>query len=148
MQRIGAELKNVGARADFPVTFLPVSPVKDLKAIEKISDFAGADTVLLYAAGGEISGIEKLGKPVIIFLRHHSGPLSLWYEIVSPRFLRQHTDDPKVAAIDDGDVVVDSMDEVTWRLRSLCGLVNTRGARIVAVGGAGAWAHGKDVVTW
>ena len=43
-------------------------------------------------------------------------------------------------------MVVDSLDEVTWRLRSLCGLVNTRGARIVAVGGAGAWAHGNDVV--
>ena len=42
---------------------------------------------------------------------------------------------------------MDSLDEVTWRLRSLCGLVNTRGARIVAVGGAGAWAHGNDVVS-
>ena len=144
--RIGTELKQIQTRADFPVTFLPVSLVKDLKAIEKVPDLAGADTVLLYAAGGEINGIEKLGKPVIVFLRHRSGPLSLWYEIVSPRFLRQHTDDPKVAAIDDGDVVVDSLDEVTWRLRSLCGLVNTRGARIVAVGGAGAWAHGSDVV--
>jgi len=144
--RIGTELKQIQTRADFPVTFLPVASVKSLKAIEKLPDLAGADTILLYAAGGEINGIEKLGKPVIVFLRHRSGPVSLWYEIVSPRFLRQHTDDPKVAAIDDGDVVVDSIDEVTWRLRSLCGLVNTRGARIVAVGGAGAWAHGSDVV--
>jgi hypothetical protein len=87
-----------------------------------------------------------MGKPVIFFLRHRSGPVSLWYEIVSPRYLRQHTDDPKTVGIDSGDVVVDSMDELTWRLRSLCGLVNTRGARIVAVGGTGAWAHGKDVV--
>ncbi len=146
MPRINTEIKQMQARADFPVSFLPVSPVKGMKAVEGMADLAGADAVLLYAAGGEISGIEKLGKPVIVFLRHRSGPVSLWYEIVSPRYLRQHTDDPKTAAIDAGDVVVDSLDEVTWRLRSLCGLVNTRGARIVAVGGPGAWAHGNDVV--
>ena len=145
--RISTEIKQMQARADFPVEFLPVTPVKETKAIERMPDLAGADAVLLYAAGGDINGIEKLGKPMIVFLRHCSGPLSLWYEIISPRFLRQHTDDPKIATIDAGDVVVDSLDEVTWRLRSLCGLVNTRGARIVAVGGAGAWAHGNDVVS-
>ena len=145
--RIGMELKQIQSKADFPVNFLPVSPVKDHKAIKGMADVTGADVVLVYAAGGEINGIEALGKPVIFFLRHRSGPVSLWYEIVSPRYLRQHTDDPKITAIDAGDVVVDNLDELSWRLRSLCGLVNTRGARIVAVGGAGAWAHGNDVVT-
>ncbi len=145
--RINTELKQIQTQADFPVSVLPLSPVKTVKAIEAIPDLASADAVLLYAAGGDIYGIEKLGKPVIVFLRHRSGPVSLWYEIVSPRLLRAHTDDLKIVAIDDGDVVVDSLDEVTWRLRSLCGLVNTRGARIVAVGGAGAWAHGNDVVS-
>jgi hypothetical protein len=144
--RIKSELDQIAAKADFPVKFLPTSPVKDVKAIKGMADVAGADVVLVYAAGGEIKGIETLGKHVIFFLRHRSGPVSLWYEIVSPRFLRQHTDDPKMATIDAGDVVVDSLDEVTWRLRALCGLVNTKGARIVAVGGPGAWAHGKDVV--
>ena len=144
--RIGTELDTLKASADFPVKFLPISPVKDVKTVKGIPDVAGADVLLVYAAGGEIHGIESIGKPVIFFLRHRSGPVSLWYEIVSPRYLRQHTDDPKMVGIDAKDVVVDSLDEVTWRLRSLCGLVNTRGARIVAVGGAGAWAHGKDVV--
>jgi hypothetical protein len=144
--RIKSELHQLSAKADFPVKFLPTSSLKQAKEIKGISDVAGADVVLVYAAGGEINGLEALGKPVIFFLRHRSGPVSLWYEIVSPRFLRQHSDDPKVVAIDAGDVVVDSLDEVTWRLRALCGLVNTRAARIVAVGGAGAWAHGNDVV--
>jgi hypothetical protein len=144
--QIGRELAQIRAKVDFPVSFLPVSPVKDVKAIHQMPDIAGADVLLLFAAGGELTGIETLGKQVIVFLRHRSGPVSLWYEIVSPRYLRQHTDDPKTTLIDSSDVVVDSLDELSWRLRSLCGLVNTRGARIVAVGGAGAWAHGKDVV--
>jgi hypothetical protein len=146
-KRIGSELAQMQTRVDFPLSILPVAPVKGMKAVEALRNLHQADAIVLYAAGGEISGIEKLGKPVIVFLRHRSGPLSLWYEIVSPRFLRQHTDDPKIAAIDAGDVVVDSLDELTWRLRSLCGLMNARGARIVAVGGPGAWAHGNDVVS-
>ncbi len=144
--RIGTELGQIGTRADFPVKFLPVAAVKDVKAVKGLADLAGADVLLVYAAGGEINGIETLGKHVIFFLRHRSGPVSLWYEIVSPRYLRQHTDDAKMATVDASDVVVDSPDELTWRLRSLCGLVNVKGAPIVAVGGAGAWAHGKDVV--
>lgn len=146
LARIGTELGKVGTSADFPVKYLPVAGVKDAKSIRGLADVKGADALLVYAAGGEINGIETLGKDVIFFLRHRSGPVSLWYEIVSPRYLRQHTDDPKMTAVDASDVVVDNLDELTWRLRSLCGLVNARGATIVAVGGPGAWAHGKDVV--
>ena len=87
--RINTELKQIQTQADFPVSVLPLSPVKTVKAIEAIPDLASADAVLLYAAGGDIYGIEKLGKPVIVFLRHRSGPVSLWYEIVSPRLLRR-----------------------------------------------------------
>ena len=39
--------------------------------------------------------------------------------------------------VDYADVVVDSQDEVLWRLRALCGLRNTVGSRIVAIGGPG-----------
>jgi hypothetical protein len=144
--RIGTELKQLQIQADFPIKVLPVAPVKDVKSIKGMADLTEANVLLVYAAGGEVNGIESLGKDVIFFLRHRSGPVSLWYEIISPRYLRQHTDGPKAATVDADDVVVDSLDELSWRLRSLCGLVNTRGARIVAVGGPGAWAHGKDVV--
>ncbi|MGC8639940.1 MAG: hypothetical protein ACP5XB_08710 [Isosphaeraceae bacterium] len=37
-------------------------------------------------------------------------------------------------------MVIDRLDEVLWRLRALCGLRNTRGARILAIGGPGGWA--------
>ncbi|MGC8643383.1 MAG: sugar isomerase [Isosphaeraceae bacterium] len=144
--RINAELEKIGGKADFPVKFLAVAPVKSVQSIRELADLKDADVLLVYAAGGEVTGVETLGKDVIFFLRHRSGPVSLWYEIVSPRLLRKHTDDPKIRSIDAGDVVVDNLEELTWRLRSLCGLVNTQGARIVAVGGPGAWAHGKDVV--
>jgi L-fucose isomerase-like protein len=40
------------------------------------------------------------------------------------------------------DVVVDSHAEVLWRLRALYALKNTRGKRIVAVGGASGWGAG------
>jgi L-fucose isomerase-like protein len=42
--------------------------------------------------------------------------------------------------------VIDSQDEILWRLRALCGLRNTMGTRIVAIGGPDAWAQPKDVV--
>jgi L-fucose isomerase-like protein len=48
--------------------------------------------------------------------------------------------------IDYGDVVIDSQDEILWRLRALCGLRNTMGTRIIAIGGPGAWAQPRDVV--
>ena len=115
--RIGTELGQINARADFPVKFLPVAAVKDVKSIRGLADLAGADVLLVYAAGGEVNGIETLGKHVVFFLRHRSGPVSLWYEIVSPRYLRQHTDEPKMTAVDAGDVVVDNLDELTWRLQ-------------------------------
>jgi hypothetical protein len=83
---------------------------------------------------------------MIIFCRHRSGPVYLWYEIVSPRYLRQHTDILAVKGINDEDVVIDSLDELLWRLRALAGLRNALGTRIIAVGGPGAWAQPKGVV--
>jgi hypothetical protein len=140
---IRKELDKLQAEADFPVTFLPVLAVRDPSQISTAEDIASADAVIVYGAGGPQSlfdAIAKLGKPTIIFLRHRSGPVSLWYEIVSPRYLHQHTDSLAVQGIDNGDIVVDAQDELAWRLRSLCGLKNTLGARIVAVGGPSGWA--------
>jgi L-fucose isomerase-like protein len=48
--------------------------------------------------------------------------------------------------MDDEDVVIDNPDEVLWRLRALCGLRNTMGTRILAVGGAGGWAQPEGSV--
>ena len=59
------------------------------------------------------------------------------------RFLHQHTDTLAVKGVSYADVVVDSHDEVLWRLRALCGLRNTIGSRILAIGGPGGWASPK-----
>jgi len=90
--------------------------------------------------------LAERGKDIIFFCRHKSGPVYLWYEIISPRYLRQHTDTLALKGIDDGDVVIDSQDEILWRLRALCGLRNTMGTRIIAIGGPGAWAQPRGVV--
>jgi hypothetical protein len=143
--RIQGELNKLQAAADFPVKLLPLSAVQGPAEVGAIKDIAQADVILVYAAngGGAIDAVGKLGKDVIFFCRHKSGPVYLWYEIISPRYLRQHTDALKVQGIDEQDVVIDSQDEILWRLRALCGLRNTMGARIVAVGGPGGWATAK-----
>ncbi len=147
--RIEKELKELKEKADFPVDFTEVLRARNVKELSSIKEAGKADVFVIYAAGGWMDvfdQIAKLGKPMIIFCRHKSGPVYQWYEIVSPRYLRQHTDSLAVKSVDEGDIVIDSQKEILWRLRSLCGLVNTIGTRIVAVGGPDAWAQPKGVV--
>jgi len=104
---------------------------------------------LIYAAGGGMNMFDvlnKMGKNIIFFCRYNSGPVYLWYEIISPRYLRQHTDKLTITGIDDTDVVIDSQDELMWRLRALAGLKNTIGSGILAIGGPGAWSQPLEVV--
>jgi len=143
VQRIQAELAALQAGADFPLQILPVAPVRNPNEFKAIADLDTADALLVYAAGGPQSTLEAAlaaGKPVIFFVRHKSGPLYLWYEIISSRFLRQHTDTLAVTGADFSDVVVDAQDDIAWRLRSLCGLKNTLGSGIVCIGGPGGWS--------
>ncbi len=149
LRAIKAELAALEKKADFPVEFLAPAGARNADELKKISDLDQADTYLVYAAGGWMGIFDELnkrGKNMIIFCRHKSGPVYLWYEIISPRYLRQHTDTLAVTGVDDNDVVIDSQDEILWRLRALCGLKNTLGTRIIAIGGPGAWAQPADVV--
>lgn len=141
--RIKGELDKLQGMADFPVQFLPLTATMNAKDLAAADDVKTADVLLVYAADGDLNAINQLAKDTIFFIRHKSGPLYLYYEIVSPRFLRQHSDTLAVQGIDDHDVVIDSLDEVLWRLRSLCGLYNTRGSKILAIGGAAGWATPK-----
>ena len=146
---IKRELNDLKANADFPVEFMRPEGIKGAGDLSRLSDLDKADVYLIYAAGGGMDTFAKLaerGKDIIFFCRHKSGPVYLWYEIISPRYLRQHTDTLAVEGIDDGDVVIDSQDEILWRLRALCGLRNTMGTRIIAIGGPGAWAQPRGVV--
>jgi hypothetical protein len=149
--RIQGELNALRSRADFPLEFLPVATALKAADIAAISDISSSDVILVYAAGGWMDTINALGdlkKPMILFCRHKSGPVYLWYEIISPRYLRQHTDRLAVKGVDDEDVVIDSQDEILWRLRGLAGLQNTLGTRVLAVGGPDAWAQPAGVVPW
>jgi len=143
LARIQDELAKLKQQADFPVEFLPVTGAKSPEQVPA-AELQQCDAMLLYAAGGPMSICDlalKAGKDVVYFVRHKSGPVYLWYEIVSPRYLRQHTDQLAMKGLAEDDVVVDSLDEVLWRLRALCGLKNVRGLKILAIGGPGAWAQ-------
>jgi hypothetical protein len=87
----------------------------------------------------EVNAVDRLGKDVVFFVRHQSGPLYYWYEGASARYLRQHADVQAQQTVHCEDVVVDRMDEVLWRLRALAGLRNTRGGTILAIGGPNSW---------
>jgi hypothetical protein len=144
--RIRGEIDKLKAMADFPLEFLPLAQIRTPDQLAKVDDLDKSDVLLLYAAGdgggdmmASINPIAKLGKDTIFFVRHKSGPLYYWYEGIMARFLHQHTDGLAVKGFDYSDVVVDSQEEILWRLRALCGLRNTIGARILAVGGPGGW---------
>jgi hypothetical protein len=144
MKRIGEELRLLGTRTDFPIEFMPVTGARSIDELDISGESGKADLFLVYAAGGGMDmfdALNKTGKHTIIFCRHRSGPVYLWYEIISPRYLRQHSDRLSVKGIDENDIVIDSQDELLWRLRSLTGLKNTVGSRILAIGGPGAWAQ-------
>jgi hypothetical protein len=147
--RIKRELDQLKSTSDFPVTFLSIAGVRSPADIDRIRDLDSADVFLVYAAGGWMDTFEALhkkNKDMIFFCRHKSGPVYLWYEIISPRFLRQHTDKLALTGVDEEDVVIDSQDEISWRLRALCGLKNTKNTEIIAIGGPGAWAQPVGVV--
>jgi len=141
--RIGGELEKMSKAAGFPLEILPIQMVSNRKAAEAVpGDF---DAQILYAAGGDNGMLEAIVKPDkwnLMFLRHDTGPVYLWYEIAHPWFLRKSTDDYLSKGLDVNDLVVDEYSEVLCRLRGLHGLQNTLGKRIVAIGGAGGWGAG------
>jgi hypothetical protein len=141
-RRIGGELQALAARAEFPVEFAPVALVgNDAEAVAAVR--TDRDAILVYASGGSQGWLEALaasGKPCVMFVRHRSGPVYLWYEIAHYRFLRKSVDAFGEPNMDVDDVVVDDYGDVLWRLRALYGLVNARGTRVAALGGLQAYS--------
>jgi hypothetical protein len=144
--RITKELATLKQKADFPVEFADVASVNRIAQMAKSPAVQAADVLIVYGAGIAIDGCEKLGRDVILFQRHRSGPVYLQYEVVSPRFLRQRTDAPAFENVRDEDVVTDHPEEILWRLRALCGLKNTRGTKVLCIGGPSAWGQPRGVV--
>lgn len=144
LARIDKELAGVKAGADFPVELLPVLKVRSPEEAGRVAA-ADHDGVILYGAGGGVSTLEAAWDPKklnLMFLRHRSGPVYLWYEIAHNRFLRKTVDEFGQPGMDVLDVVVDDTEELTWRIRALAALKNTLGKRIVTIGGAAGWGEG------
>ena len=145
MYHINRELKQLCGSAEFGMQSLDVVKAANPQETSVLKD-TKADAVIIYAAGGWMDTFDALfdlGKPVIVFIRQSSGPYYLWDEIVHTRYLRSHTDHFKHPVMDVNDVVVDDTNEMLWRLRSLYGLKNTLGRRIICIGGPGGWSTPK-----
>ena len=146
VKRISAELGELASKADFQVQFKEIASVKDGEA-EKIKRLTSGDydVLLMFAAGGWVDTLESLVKPekqTVVFLRHRSGPVYLWYEIISNRFLRKTVDEYGQPGVNTKDVVVDDYGKVLLRLRALKGLKATFGKRVLCIGGAAGWGEG------
>ena len=144
-ERIARELQAMSATdPKVPIEMLPLQTVQSVEQATALAQ-GGHDALLMYAASAGIQVYEPLANPEkwnIMFVRHRSGPVYLWYEIAHPRFLRKTVDEYGQKGMTVDDVVVDSPAEVAWRLRALYALKNTLGKRIVAVGGPAGWGAG------
>ncbi len=154
--RIAGDLKQLVEKAEFPIEVLPLAQIRDEAAARQVAA-ADADAIVLYAASGGTNLVDLVAAsktPMVMFIRHKSGPFYLWYEIAHWRFLRQNGDSLAVANADAQDIVVDDYSEMLWRLRALYGLANAKGTKMLAIGGLVAYsepaqqngpAHAKEV---
>lgn len=142
--RISQELAEMASQADFPLEIMPIISVMNPEQAAQVAK-GSHDVLIMYAASSWGNTLEALVNPekwTLVFLRHRSGPVYLWYEIISNRFLRKTVDEFGQPGVDTKDVVVDKTDELLWRLRALSGVKNTIGKKIVCVGGASGWGAG------
>ena len=160
VKRIEAELKKLASDAEFPIEVLPLALITSDRQAKEVADGQG-DAILVYAAGGGggdcwawFAALAASKAPMLMFLRHKSGPYYLWHEIAHWRFLRRNGDTPEEPNADVDDIVVDDYGEVLWRLRALYGLKNAKGTKMLAIGGLQAYsqdgqalgpAHAKEV---
>lgn len=142
--RINKELEEIKGKAEFPITFLPLAKLRSKEDAQALSG-SKADVMFIYAATGDLGPMETIISPErhnIMFVRHKSGPVSLWYETASCRMLRKTVDELGQPGLMPWDMVVDSLDDVRWRFRALFALKNTLGSRIIAIGDASGWGGG------
>ncbi len=141
VQRIESELKALSAQAEFPITIRPLAKVTKAAEAAPLRD-GDADVMLIYGAAGELEPLISPNRYNLVYVRHKSGPVYLWYEIVSPRLMRKTVDELGEPGLAPEDVVVDEYADVLWRLRSFYALKNTVGAKVVCIGGASGWGVG------
>ena len=145
--RIERELKQLKDRAEFPIQ---VQSAEVLDSQAKLGQVSINDTDLCVVCAAGYVTQWPLKVPMVMFVRHQSGPFYLGFEIAHWRFLRQSGDVPALKGFDTDDVVVDSQEELLWRLRALYGLKNAKGTKMLTIGGLEAYSpqaqeHGPRV---
>ncbi|HNT33697.1 MAG TPA: sugar isomerase [bacterium] len=143
-ERISKELVRLLACAEFPIELLNLEEVETPEQAARVAS-GDHDVLLIYAAGnhaGVLDALVRRDKWNLMYLRHNTGPVYLWYEVAHPIFLRKTVDQFAQTGLQTRDVVVDDYTEILWRLRSLHGLKKSLGRRIVAIGGSGGWGAG------
>lgn len=146
-KQIQEELAELNKTAAFPMEILPLVTLANPDQAKKVAS-GDHDVLLMYAAtcdGGTLEALTDPKKWTLMFLRHRTGRVYLWYEIVHNRYLRKTVDDFGQPGMTPKDVVVDRYDELEWRLRSLYALKNTFGKKIIAVGGPSGWGEGGQI---
>ena len=147
ISRIKGELGKLVEKAEFPIEMRPLAMARNESEAQKVAA-TDADGILLYAASGGtdiVNAVASSKAPMIMFIRHRSGPFYLWYEIAHWRFLRQNGDTFAVANADTQDIVVDDYGELLWRLRALYGLANAKGTKVLAIGGLMAYSEPAQI---
>ena len=142
--RIGRDLARMNAGNQVPLEILPLVTIDTPEQAAALAK-GPQDVNLMYAANGHERIYTTLATPDkwnLMFVRHRSGPVYLYYETGHCRFLRKAVDEFGQPGMDVQDLVVDSHADVLMRLRALYGLKNALGKRIVAVGGPGGWGAG------
>jgi hypothetical protein len=142
--RITKSLEDLTKKAGFALKFLPIAKVVNRAEAEQIAK-GESDVMLIYAAGGGNDTLEAMISPNrynLLFLRHRSGPVYLYYETASCRLLRKMVDELGQPGLEPADVVVDETDDLVSKLRSLYALKNTLGSKVVVIGGPGGWGAG------
>lgn len=143
--RIAGELRRMQGAANFPVEVRPLAIAQNPEQGAAIGK-GDHDVVIMYACIGDVKTLEAMappGKWAIMFLRHRSGPVYKWYESAHNRFLRKQRDEFTQPGMDIHDIVVDEYGDLLWRLHALYGVKNTRGKRIVTIGGPSGWGDAK-----
>ncbi len=136
--RIEKELRELKQKAEFPIEVKPVQVLDSQAKLEQVT-VDDTDLCIVYAAGHVTRWPLKV--PMVMFVRHRSGPFYLGFEIAHWRFLRQGGDQFTMAGFDTDDVVVDSGDELLWRLRAMYGLKNAKGTKMLTIGGLCAYSR-------
>ena len=155
MERIQKEIKMYLLKTDLPVEILPLDKINSDESAQKAAE-TSCDVLLIYAAGSagdtvygknRMNTLVNSGKSIVMFLRHKSGPIYLWYEIVHPKLLRSGGSDvPDNENLKVEDIVIDSYEEILVRFRALYGLKSTARTKLVAINGLGSWGVGREVV--